>query len=136
MAVVYRAIDDVGFEYYARQMYLYDARHNVPTYIIGSGLGSGPIERRSANLLKVWPRRHPNEMLRRKDFKPRIIDQTRRHRHYTGSKLESPKFPSQHLSFALKIFFFRYIMRQAHAWRPADTANAKKLENTHNMIAK
>ena len=44
MAVVYRAIDDVGFEYYARQMYLYDARHNVPTYIIGSGLGSGPID--------------------------------------------------------------------------------------------
>jgi hypothetical protein len=66
------ATDDGLFEDYARLMYPHYARHNVPTDIIGPELGDGPMERRPANILKVWPQRSAMECLRPDEFNPRI----------------------------------------------------------------
>jgi hypothetical protein len=66
------ATDDGLFEDFARLMYPHYARHNVPTYIIGSELGDGPMEHRPANILQVWPQRTPMECLRPDEFNPRI----------------------------------------------------------------
>jgi hypothetical protein len=66
------ATDDGLFEDYARLMYPHYARHNVPTYIIGPELGDGPMERRPANILKVWPQRSAMECLRPDEFNARI----------------------------------------------------------------
>lgn len=73
------ATDEGRFEDYARQMYPHYARHNVPAYLIGPALGSGPMERRPANILKVWPQRGPMECLRPEEFNPRIIELSKRH---------------------------------------------------------
>lgn len=66
------ATDDGLFEDYARLMYPHYVRHNVPTYIIGPELGDGAMERRPANILKLWPQRSAMECLRPDEFNPRI----------------------------------------------------------------
>jgi len=73
------ATDDGLFEDYARLMYPHYSRHNVPTYIIGPQLGNGPMERRSANILKVWPQRSVMECLRPDEFNPRIEELVAQH---------------------------------------------------------
>lgn len=73
------ATDEGRFEDYARQMYPHYARHNVPAYLIGPALGSGPMERRPANIVKVWPQRGPMECLPPEEFNPRIIELSKRH---------------------------------------------------------
>ena len=73
------ATDDGAFEDYARLMYSHYARNNVPTYIIGPALGGGPMARRPANILKVWPQRGPMECLRPDEFNPRVIDLAAQH---------------------------------------------------------
>ena len=57
------ATDPGRFEDYARKMYPQYNRLNVPTWIIGSALGEGPIIERPANVLKVWPTREPIQRL-------------------------------------------------------------------------
>ncbi|CAM3739032.1 hypothetical protein [Polaromonas hydrogenivorans] len=73
------ATDEGRFEDYARQMYPHYARNNVPTYLIGPALGSGPMEHRPANILKVWPQRSPMECLQPEEFNPRLIELSQRH---------------------------------------------------------
>lgn len=73
------ATDEDQFEGYARQMYPHHARHNMPAYLIGPALGSGPMERRPANIVKVWPQRGPMECLRPEEFNPRLIELSKRH---------------------------------------------------------
>jgi hypothetical protein len=51
------ATDTGHFEDYARKMYPEYARLNLPTWIIGPALGSGPMMERPAEILKVWPTR-------------------------------------------------------------------------------
>jgi hypothetical protein len=53
------ATDAGRFEDYARKMYSEYARLNLPTWIIGPALGSGPLMDRPADILKVWPVREP-----------------------------------------------------------------------------
>lgn len=66
------AVDQAGFEDYARLMYSQYARFNVPTYLIGPALGDGPMQDRPADILQVWPERQPIERLRPDEFNPRI----------------------------------------------------------------
>ena len=73
------ASDDGRFEDFARRMYPHYERHNVPTYIIGPELGDGPMERRPANILKVWPQRGAMECLRPDEFNPRIEELVTQH---------------------------------------------------------
>jgi len=73
------ATDDGLFEDYARLMYPHYSRHNVPTYIIGPQLGNDPMERRPANILKVWPQRSVMECLRPDEFNPRIEELVAQH---------------------------------------------------------
>jgi hypothetical protein len=73
------ATDDGLFEDCARLMYPHYARHNVPTYIIGPELGDGPMERRPANILKVWPQRSAMECLTPDEFNPRIEELVTQH---------------------------------------------------------
>jgi hypothetical protein len=53
-------------------MYPEYTRLNVPTWIIGPALGSGPLMDRPADILKVWPSRIPVEPLRPAEFNPII----------------------------------------------------------------
>jgi hypothetical protein len=39
------------------------SRMNVPTWVIGPALGSGPLPDRPADTLRVWPIRAPIERL-------------------------------------------------------------------------
>ena len=66
------ATDPGQFEDYARKMYPEYTRMNVPTWIIGPALGSGPLPDRPADILKVWPTRGPIEWLRPDEFNPII----------------------------------------------------------------
>ena len=64
---------DLGqFEDYARKMFPEFARLDVPTWIIGPALGSGPPPDRPADILRVWPTRAPVERLRPAEFNPVI----------------------------------------------------------------
>lgn len=65
------ATDQGRFEDYTRLMYPHYSAHQVPTYIIGPELGSGPANYR-AEIMKVWPEREPIETLTPYQFKPRI----------------------------------------------------------------
>jgi hypothetical protein len=75
------ATDDGRFEDCARMMYPHLERHNVPAWIIGPELGGGPMKRRPANILKVWPQREPMECLRPDEFNPRLEELVARHCH-------------------------------------------------------
>ena len=54
-----RATDAGRVEDYARKMYSEYTTLNLPTWIIGPALGSGPLIDRPADILKVWPVREP-----------------------------------------------------------------------------
>ncbi|MDT3243888.1 hypothetical protein QNL30_25245 [Pseudomonas amygdali pv. morsprunorum] len=56
----------------ARMMYMHYAWHNVPTWIIGSQYGGGPISQPRANILQVWPQHGLLESLRPDEFNRRI----------------------------------------------------------------
>ena len=56
------------FEDYARGMYPRYSSLQVPTWIIGPALGSGPLMERPADVLKVWPQREPMQRLRPAQF--------------------------------------------------------------------
>ena len=60
------------FEDVVRLMVPHYVRQNVPTYIIRSELGGGPMGHRRANILKVWRKRGDTECLRPSEFNPRI----------------------------------------------------------------
>lgn len=62
------ATDACGFEDYARKMYPEYTRLNLPTWIIGPALGSGPLMDRPAEMLKVWPSREPIQRQRPAEF--------------------------------------------------------------------
>ena len=49
-------------------MYAEYTRLNLPTWIIGPALGSGPLMDRPADMLKVWPARAPIERQRPAEF--------------------------------------------------------------------
>ena len=66
------ATDPGGFEDYARKMFPEYTRLNVPTWIIGPALGTGPLMDRPADILKVWPIRATIERLRPSEFNPLI----------------------------------------------------------------
>jgi hypothetical protein len=51
------ATDVASFEDCARKMYPEYTRRNLPTWIIGPALGSGPLMERPADMLPIWPRR-------------------------------------------------------------------------------
>ncbi|MBB5061249.1 hypothetical protein HDF16_005985 [Granulicella aggregans] len=40
-------------------MYPEYSRLNLPTWIVGPGVGGGSISERPADMLKVWPEREP-----------------------------------------------------------------------------
>ena len=67
-----RAIDHGGLEDYARKMYGEVVRQNLPTYVIGPALGSGPLMDRPADILQIWPKRAPVQRLRPDEFNPII----------------------------------------------------------------
>ncbi len=62
------ATDPGRFEDYARTMYPEYTRLNLPTWIIGPALGSGPLIDRPADILPVWPARAPMQRLRPAEF--------------------------------------------------------------------
>jgi len=66
------ATDPGQFEDYARKMYSEYTRLNVPTWMIGPALGSGPLMDRPADILMVWPSRARVERLRPAEFNPII----------------------------------------------------------------
>jgi hypothetical protein len=66
------ATDPGQFEDYARKMFPEYSRLDVPTWIIGPALGTGPPADRPADILKVWPTRAPIERLRPVEFNPVI----------------------------------------------------------------
>ena len=66
------ATDPGRFEDYARKMFPEYSRRDVPTWVIGPALGSGPPEDRPADILEVWPTRAPVERLRPAEFNPTI----------------------------------------------------------------
>jgi hypothetical protein len=68
------ATDPGRFEDYARKMFPEYSRVNVPTWVIGPALGSGPLPDRPADILQVWPTRAPIERLRPAEFNP-VIEQ-------------------------------------------------------------
>ena len=51
------ATEGADFEDYARKMYPEYTRLNLPTWIIGPALGSGPLMDRPADMLPTWPTR-------------------------------------------------------------------------------
>jgi hypothetical protein len=63
-----QATDAGGFEDYARKMYPEYTRLNLPTWIIGPALGSGPPIDRPAEILKIWPAREPMQRQRPAEF--------------------------------------------------------------------
>lgn len=66
------ATDAGRFEDYARKMFPEYRRLDVPTWVIGPALGSGPLMDRPADILKVWPTREPVKRLRPDEFNPAI----------------------------------------------------------------
>jgi hypothetical protein len=64
------ATDPGRFEDYARKMFSEYSRMNVPPWVIGPSLGSGPPPDRPADILRVWPTRTPIERLRPAEFNP------------------------------------------------------------------
>src|SRR4051794_33705005 len=66
------ATDPGRFEDYARRMFPEYSRLDVPTWVIGPALGSGPPHDRPADILQVWPTRTPIERLRPAEFNPVI----------------------------------------------------------------
>jgi hypothetical protein len=60
------------FEDYARKMYAQVQQLNVPTYMIGPALGTGPILERPADMLKIWPEREAMRRLRPDACNPMI----------------------------------------------------------------
>ncbi len=73
------ATDPGRFEDYARKMYAQYTHLNLPTWIIGPSLGSGPPMDRPADIFKVWPERIPMERLRPAEFNPLINQLATRH---------------------------------------------------------
>jgi hypothetical protein len=73
------ATEPSRFEDYARLMYPEYTRHNLPTWIIGPSLGSGPEEERPADILPVWPQRSPIERLRPDEFTLRTEALAKKH---------------------------------------------------------
>jgi hypothetical protein len=69
-----QATDPGGLEDYARKMYPEYTRLNLPTWIIGPALGSGPLMDRPADILKIWPTRAPIERRRPAEFNS-MLDQ-------------------------------------------------------------
>ncbi len=63
-----QATDVGGFEDYARKMYPEYTCRNLPTWIIGPALGSGPLMDRPADMLKIWPTRARIERQRPAEF--------------------------------------------------------------------
>jgi hypothetical protein len=63
-----QATDAGRFEDYARKMYPEYTRLNLPTWIIGPALGSGPPIDRPAEILKIWPAREPMQRQRPAEF--------------------------------------------------------------------
>lgn len=51
-------------------MYPECTRLNLPTWIIGHALGSGPLIDRPADILQVWPQRAPIQRLWPAEFTP------------------------------------------------------------------
>ncbi|MBS1807633.1 MAG: hypothetical protein JST84_05520 [Acidobacteria bacterium] len=68
------ATDAGSFEDYARKMYPEYARLNLPTWIIGPALGSGPLMDRPAEMLPIWPTRAPIARQRPAEFNA-LLDQ-------------------------------------------------------------
>jgi hypothetical protein len=66
------ATDPGRFEDSARKMFPEYSRLDVPTWVIGPALGTGPPADRPADILKVWPARTPVERLRPAEFNPVI----------------------------------------------------------------
>jgi hypothetical protein len=60
--------DHGGLEDYARLMYQHIQDTDLPTWVIGSPQGGGPLGERPADILKVWPRREPVCRLRPDEF--------------------------------------------------------------------
>ena len=73
------ATEPAHFEDYARLMYPEYTRHNLPTWIIGPSLGSGPMELRPADILPVWPKCSPIERLRPDEFTLRTEALAKKH---------------------------------------------------------
>jgi hypothetical protein len=75
------ATDPGHFEDYARKMYPHYNHLNVPTWIIGSALGDGPLIDRPADVLKVWPARAPIQRLPPAQFDSPLDQFVTRHCH-------------------------------------------------------
>jgi hypothetical protein len=58
------------FEECARVMYDDYSRRLAPVWLIGPPVGNGPEPERTADILKVWPRRAPMQRLRPAEFNP------------------------------------------------------------------
>lgn len=71
------ATDAGRFEDCARLMYPEYSRRNLPTWIIGPALGSGPED--PADILQVWPTRKPLQRLTPGQFNPRLNRLTAQH---------------------------------------------------------
>jgi len=69
-----QATDLGGLEDYARLMYPQIAELDLPTWVIGPMVGSGPPPERPADILKVWPEREPVQRMRPDEFNP-ILEQ-------------------------------------------------------------
>lgn len=69
-----QATDESRFADYARKMYPEYTRLNLPTWIIGPALGSGPLMERPADMLPIWPTRAPLSRQRPAEFNA-LIDQ-------------------------------------------------------------
>ena len=68
-----QAADPGDLEDYARLMYPQIAEQDLPTWVIGPMVGSGPPAERPADILKVWPEREPVRRMRPDEFNS-IID--------------------------------------------------------------
>ena len=64
------ATDPGRFEDYARKMYPEYTRLDLPTWIVGPALGSGPPGDRPADIVQVWPARALVQRLRPAEFNP------------------------------------------------------------------
>ncbi len=67
------ATDPGRFADYARQMYPQYSHQNLPTWVIGPALGTGPLMDRPAEIQKVWPEQGDIEVLRPAEFNA-IVD--------------------------------------------------------------
>lgn len=74
------ATDTGRFEDYARKLYPECVRHNVPAWIIGPALGSGPLDDDNpADILQIWPKRRPTRRLSPAEFNPELDELTGGH---------------------------------------------------------